>query len=158
MPCRHQHCLKCWQSYLESSIAHGGSGQKISCPSRCNQIVDDEQVLKLLGHNERLKKRYQELVIDSFVDTNRLTHWCPGTACSTIVKIQSYSTNCALMITCDACKVVFCFQCSKQWHDPIQCSLLIKWEKKNRDESMTGEWIVASKFISNGLPYLPVRF
>ena len=128
-------------------IAHGGSGQKISCPSRCDQIVDDEQILKLLGNNERLKKLFHELVINSFVDTNRLTRWCPGINCSTIVKMQSYSTTCAQMIVCDTCKVVFCFQCLKQWHDPIQCSLLQKWEKKNRDESMTGEWIVASKFI-----------
>jgi hypothetical protein len=51
------------------------------------------------------------------------------------------------MIECDVCKTIFCFQCLKQWHDPIQCSLLLKWEKKNRDESMTGEWIVASKLI-----------
>jgi hypothetical protein len=45
------------------------------------------------------------------------------------------------------CKIIFCFQCLKQWHDPIQCSLLQKWEKKNRDESMTSEWIVASELI-----------
>ncbi|CAF4444417.1 unnamed protein product, partial [Adineta steineri] len=29
-------------------------------------------------------------------------------------------------------------------HEPVQCTLLTKWEKKNRDESMTSEWIVAN--------------
>jgi hypothetical protein len=76
-----------------------------------------------------------------------LTRWCPGNSCSTIVKLKSYLADCAQMIGCDMCKTIFCFQCLKQWHDPIQCSLLKKWEKKNRDESMTGEWIVASKLI-----------
>ncbi len=145
LPCRHQHCLSCWQLYLESNITHGGNGQKISCPSRCNQIIDDEQIFKLLSNNEQLKKLYQRILINTFVDTNRLTHWCPGTSCSTIVKLKSYVPDCTQMITCDSCKTVFCFQCLKQWHDPIQCSLLLKWEKKHRDESMTGEWIIASK-------------
>jgi ariadne-1 len=147
LACRHQHCLTCWQLYLESNINHGGNGQKISCPSRCNQIIDDEQIFKLLSNNDRLKKRYQTILINTFVETNRLTHWCPGNSCSTIVKLKSYLTDCAQMISCDMCKIIFCFQCLKQWHDPIQCSLLQKWEKKNRDESMTSEWIVASELI-----------
>ena len=147
LSCHHQHCLTCWQLYLESAITHGASGQKISCPSRCNQIVDDEQIYQLLSGNERLKKRYQQIVIDTFVEKNRLTQWCPGNACLTIVKLKSFVVDCAQMITCDMCKITFCFQCLKQWHDPVQCALLKRWEKKNRDESMTCEWIIASKFV-----------
>ncbi|CAF3039456.1 unnamed protein product [Rotaria sp. Silwood2] len=144
LPCNHRHCLTCWRLYLESKISQGGNEQIISCPSRCNQIVDDDQIFQLLSNNERLKKRYQQILINTFVETNRLTHWCPGNACSTIVKLQSRLTDCAQMISCDMCKTIFCFQCLKQWHDPVQCSLLQKWEKKNRDESMTCEWIVAN--------------
>ncbi len=146
LACHHQHCLTCWQLYLESNITHSVNAQKISCPSRCNQIIDDEQILKLLSNNERLKKRYEQMLINTFVETNRLTKWCPGKSCSTIVKIKSYLADCAQMISCDVCKTTFCFQCLRQWHDPVQCELLKKWEKKNRDESMTSEWIVASKF------------
>ncbi len=50
------------------------------------------------------------------------------------------------MIECDMCKTTFCFQCLKQWHAPIQCSLLQKWEQKNQDESMTERWILASGY------------
>ena len=147
LSCHHQHCLSCWKLYLESNITQTGGGQKISCLSRCHRIVDDEEIEKLLGDNDRLKKLHQRRIINTFVDTNRLMHWCPGNTCSTIVKMKTYTTDCAQMIICDKCKTIFCFQCLKQWHDPVQCSLLIRWEKKNRDESMTGEWIVASNFI-----------
>ncbi|CAF3649474.1 unnamed protein product [Rotaria socialis] len=144
LSCRHQHCLACWQSYLESKIVHSPDGKVISCPSNCNQIVDDEQIFRLLSNNDRLKKLFQKLSVNTYVETNRLTHWCPGNACSTIVKLQSALLDSAQMISCDTCKTSFCFQCLHQWHDPIQCSLLQKWEKKNRDESMTCEWIVAN--------------
>ncbi|CAF3636298.1 unnamed protein product [Adineta steineri] len=144
LPCHHQHCLTCWEFYLESAITSDSNIQKISCPSRCNQIMNDEQIYKLLSNNERVKKRYQHILINTFIETNRLTRWCPGNSCSTIVKIKTYLPNTAQMIACDECKTVFCFHCSKQWHEPVQCTLLTKWEKKNRDESMTSEWIVAN--------------
>jgi ariadne-1 len=144
LPCRHQHCLTCWQVYLESNIVQGGCGQSISCPSRCNQVIDDEQILKLLSTNENVRQRYQRLLVDTFVQTNRLTQWCPGNGCITIVKMKTYTPNCAQMIECDMCKMIFCFQCVEQWHEPIQCSVLLKWEQKNHDESMTGKWILAS--------------
>jgi hypothetical protein len=145
LPCRHQHCLTCWQGYLETNIINNGCSQSIYCISRCNQVIDDEQILKLLSNNEHLRQRYQRFLIDAFVQTNRLTHWCPGNGCSTIVKMKSYTPNCAQMIECDMCKTIFCFQCLRQWHEPVQCSVLEKWEQKNKDESMTGKWILASK-------------
>jgi len=138
--------LTCWQSYLETNIINNGCGLSIYCPSRCIQIVDDEQILKLLSNNENLRQRYQRFLIEAFVETNRLTHWCPGNGCTVIVKMKSYVPNCAQMIECDMCKTIFCFQCLKQWHAPIQCSVLKNWEEKNRDESMTGKWILASRY------------
>ena len=143
--CRHQHCLDCWQAYLGSNIVLTGCTQSISCMSRCNQVIDDEQILVLLEKNPDLCQRYQRFLLDAYVDSNRLTRWCPGNGCSIIVKMKTYSPKCAQLIECDTCKTNFCFQCSKQWHAPIQCSIIDKWEQKNKDESMTGKWIMASK-------------
>jgi ariadne-1 len=138
--------LTCWEGYLESNIVVSGCTQSISCLSRCNQIIDDEQILKILTNNENLLQRYQRFLIESFVETNRLTRWCPGNGCTVIIKMKSYTPNCAQIIECDMCKIIFCFQCLKQWHAPIQCTLLTKWEQKNKDESMTGKWILASRY------------
>ena len=144
LACNHKHCLTCWQLYFQSCLANTTNVTKISCPSNCNQILDDDEALRLLKGDERLSKRYEQVMINSYVDTNRLTKWCPGNSCSTLVRITSCLTDCTQMISCDVCKTTFCFHCLKQWHDPIQCSLLVKWEKKNRDESMTSEWLIAS--------------
>ncbi|UJR26964.1 hypothetical protein I4U23_008271 [Adineta vaga] len=144
LKCNHRHCLTCWHVYLQTCLTNNTSIQKITCPSRCQEVLDDEQVFKLLDNDERLKKRYEQVLINTYVDINRLTHWCPGNSCSTIVKLKSYTTNCTQMISCDMCKTTFCFHCLQQWHDPVQCELLVKWEKKNRDESMTGEWLIAN--------------
>ncbi|CAF1091786.1 unnamed protein product [Rotaria sordida] len=144
LPCRHQHCLTCWQNYLEFNIVNDGCLKPISCLSRCIQIIDDDEILKLISNNTNLCERYRRGLVEAFVETNRLTHWCPGNGCTIIVKIKHFTSNLAKMIECDTCKTIFCFQCLKQWHEPIQCSLLKKWEEKNRDESMTGKWIVAN--------------
>ncbi|CAF0864024.1 unnamed protein product [Adineta ricciae] len=144
LACNHKHCLTCWQLYLQSCLANITNVKKISCPSNCNQIVDDDEVLRLLKDDERLAKLYEQVMINSYVDTNRLAKWCPGNSCSTLVRINSHLTDCTQMISCDVCKTTFCFHCLQQWHDPIQCSLLVKWEKKNRDESMTSEWLIAN--------------
>jgi ariadne-1 len=146
LPCRHQHCLTCWQSYVELNIVHSGCGQAIYCPSRCIQVIDDEQILIFLSNNKNLRERYQRFLVEAFVETNRLTHWCPGNGCTNIVKMKSYTPNCTQLIECDMCNTKFCFKCLKQWHEPLQCSVLEKWEQKNRDESMTGQWILGSKY------------
>lgn len=126
---------------------HSSDARPILCPSNCNQIIDDEQIFHLLSNNTQIKKHYQKLLINTYVETNPVTKWCPGKDCSTIVKLEYTSADNNRVIRCDKCKTVFCFDCLHQWHDPIQCSLLQKWEKKNRDESMTCEWIVASLYI-----------
>lgn len=143
--CRHQHCLSCWRMYLESNIVLNGCAQSISCPSRCIEVIDDKKILELLSTDENLRQRYGKLLVEAFVQTNRLTRWCPGKNCMMIIKMKSYARNCPHMIECDRCQTTSCFQCGGQWHEPIQCSLLEKWEKKNQDESMTGKWILASK-------------
>ena len=145
LSCRHRHCLECWRNYLGTNIVVNGSGKVMSCMSRCNQVIDDEQIVKLLSNNEGLRERYQRSLIESFVETNRSTRWCPGNGCTMIVKLKTYTPNYAPMIKCEICGAIFCFQCLEQWHEPMQCSLLRKWERKNRDESQTAKWIITSK-------------
>lgn len=98
-----------------------------------------------MGSDEQLCQRYQNLLVESFIQTNRLTRWCPGNDCSMIIKMKKYERDCSSMIECDKCQTVSCFQCGKPWHEPVKCEVLQKWEKKNQDESMNGSWILASR-------------
>ena len=146
LKCGHQHCLSCWKSYLESNINPSLNRRPISCLSRCDQIIEDEQIFRLVS-DLSLKQRYQRILVDAYVESNRLARWCPGNSCHVIIQLQSIIADDARMITCEECQFVFCFRCAREWHDPIQCTVLVAWEKKNQDESMNSEWLQVRKSL-----------
>ena len=144
LPCGHQHCLPCWEAYFEARLLLGGSFQPLSCLSPCKQMVDDDLVLRLLLNNPRLSQHHELAVIDTFVQSNRTTKWCPGPDCTAIVHLAQRSPDAVFRIECNECQSVFCFQCLKPWHEPLQCSLMRKWEQKNDDDHATSVWLLKS--------------
>lgn len=36
------------------------------------------------------------------------------------------------------------YACGENWHDPVKCHLLKKWQKKCDDDSETSNWIAAN--------------
>jgi ariadne-1 len=140
LECGHIFCKNCWQSYLTYKIMYEGIGQTISCPSKCDILVDDKTVLKLIESPE-VRSKYQHLITNSFVECNRSMRWCPGTNCTNAIK-ASYCD--VAMVTCTGCKTSFCFQCGQSWHEPIKCKWLKKWHKKCHDDSETSNWIAAN--------------
>ena len=46
-----------------------------------------------------------------------------------------------LKIDCSECNSDVCFNCGKNWHDPITCEYLAKWDKKCIDDSETTLWL-----------------
>ena len=67
---------------------------------------------------------------------NRLLRWCPSADCNYAVKVQYVD---ARAVECK-CGHIFCFECSKQWHDQV----LRKWIKKCDDDLETSNWIAAN--------------
>ena len=140
LECGHSFCIPCWQQYLTYKIIHEGIGQTISCPSKCDILVDDKTVINLIN-DSNVRKKYQHLITNSFVECNRNMRWCPGTNCTNAIK-ASYCD--VAMVTCTDCKTAFCFQCGQSWHEPIKCKWLKKWQKKCHDDSETSNWIAAN--------------
>lgn len=54
---------------------------------------------------------------------------------------KTFSNPPRLKINCTFCQNEICFNCSKLWHDPINCEYLAKWELKCTDESETLNWM-----------------
>jgi ariadne-1 len=140
LECGHIFCRLCWQQYLTYKIIHEGIGQTISCPSKCDILVDDKTVLNLIEVPE-IRSKYQHLITNSFVECNRNLRWCPGTNCTNAIK-ASYCD--VAMVTCTGCNTSFCFQCGQSWHEPIKCKWLKRWQKKCHDDSETSNWIAAN--------------
>jgi ariadne-1 len=85
LECGHSFCIDCWRQYLRIKIMDEGIGQTIPCPAQCDILVDDKLVLTLIddGH---VRRKYQHLITNSFVECNRNMRWCPGTNCTNAIK------------------------------------------------------------------------
>ncbi|CAF2052914.1 unnamed protein product [Rotaria magnacalcarata] len=51
LECGHIFCTICWQYYLTTKIMHEGIGQTIPCPAKCDILVDDKTVLRLVENS-----------------------------------------------------------------------------------------------------------
>ena len=138
--CGHIYCLTCWRQYLTYKIMHEGIGQTIACPAQCDILVDDKTVINVIESLD-VRRKYQHLITNSFVECNRSMRWCPGLHCTNAIK-ASYCD--VAMVTCTGCQTSFCFQCGQAWHEPIKCKWLKKWQKKCHDDSETSNWIAAN--------------
>ena len=85
LECGHSYCIGCWQNYLTIKIMREGIGQTIPCPAKCDILVDDKYVLRLVAEPE-VRGKYQHLITNSFVECNRNMRWCPGTNCTNAIK------------------------------------------------------------------------
>ena len=147
LPCGHQHCLPCWEAYFEARLLLGGSFQPLSCLSPCKQMIDDDLVHRLLLNNPRLLQHHGPAEVDIFVKSSQATKWCPGPDCTAIVRLAQCPSDMSFRIDCDACRSVFCFQCLEPWHEPVQCSLLRRWEQMKKDEHATHVWLLKSSCL-----------
>lgn len=140
LKCNHNFCLLCWNSYLENEIEDQRS-QMIYCPYSidCKTLVDDKIVIKLLME-PKVVSRYQHLITESFVRSNRLLKWCPAPDCTRAIKVNYVDSQ---PVVC-SCGQVFCFGCDEKWHLPISCKMLQKWNKKSVDDSENVKWFTAN--------------
>ncbi|KAI1731489.1 IBR domain, a half RING-finger domain-containing protein [Ditylenchus destructor] len=139
LQCSHLFCRECWAGYLSCKIVDEGCPY-VSCPQhKCDFILDDDKVLSLID-KEQVKLAYNRLVLNSYVESNSLLKWCPGTGCGRIVKVSHAESR---PVKCD-CGFIFCYQCSEHWHEPVSCPLLKRWLKKCSDDSETSNWLNAN--------------
>lgn len=140
LECEHKFCSMCWKDYLTTKIMDEGRGRSIACAAHdCHILVDDANVMKLVS-DPRVKLKYQQLITNGFVESNRLLRWCPKPDCDHVVKVAYCD---AKPVTC-ACSHTFCFACGENCHDPVKCVWLQKWVEKWNDDSETFNWIAAN--------------
>jgi len=135
LDCGHIFCTECWSEYLSSKIED--ASRIIECPdTKCNTIVDDETLTSIITDTE-LKLKYNKLVMSYYVECNKMLKWCSAPDCNFVIKVPFLDSR---TVTCK-CGNSFCFSCSGDWHDPIDCDMLKKWVKKSNDDSETSKWI-----------------
>ena len=104
--CGHRLCTYCFTGYLQAKLGSGPEVVYAICPDqKCNNIVP-EKIFRLLLNPIEFAK-YEEYVLNSFVDLSKTVKWCPGKNCGKICE-TTYAE--AIDIFCD-CGEQYCFEC-----------------------------------------------
>lgn len=140
MGCGHAFCHNCWMMYLSTKIMEEGQSGRITCAAHdCNMLVDDQTVMPLVT-DPKVRRRYQQLITNSYVECNKQMRWCPKPECGHAIKVAYPEFQ---PVRCE-CGTIFCFLCGDNWHEPVKCDLIRKWKKKCDDDSETSHWIAAN--------------
>ena len=140
LDCGHRFCTSCWNEYLTSKIMTEGISERIACAAQnCEVLADEESVMRLIRIST-VRLKYKNLMMNSFVECNRLLRWCPSPDCNKAIKVQYIDSR---AVTC-SCGHSFCFICGQNWHEPVKCDLLRKWMKKCTEDLASCNWIAAN--------------
>ena len=145
MPCGHSFCTDCWHDFCVNAVQEEGPAcVRTSCPQAdCNEIITEEEFQAVAP--DQLTK-FQGYQLRNFVESNKLTRWCPGKGCERV----AVAYNASALETdgshahCDTCGTDFCLPCGEEPHLPCGCKDLALWNEKCRNESETANWILAN--------------
>ncbi|KAJ1983073.1 hypothetical protein H4R34_001495 [Dimargaris verticillata] len=142
--CGHRFCVECYHEYLCHKITGEGLSARIQCPApKCSTLVDEPSVAMLVSPG--VYRRYEGLLLRSFVDENDAMRWCPAPGCEYVVECHtphSALTSIVPTVRCQ-CGHLFCFGCGLSDHQPCICVLAKRWLRKCIDDSETATWISA---------------
>ena len=139
LACKHVFCYDCWSGFLTSSLNDGKKCLKTNCPAlKCNVIVGSSAFKKFLSPKEY--EKYHGFLVRSFTDDSKEIRWCPRPNCDYFAKNTSLAS---IPIVCQ-CGNKFCFRCGLNWHDPLNCDMIKRWNQKNVDEGENANWIIAN--------------
>eukprot|EP01103_Thecamoeba_quadrilineata_P007897 TRINITY_DN1771_c0_g1_i1.p1 TRINITY_DN1771_c0_g1~~TRINITY_DN1771_c0_g1_i1.p1 ORF type:complete len:679 (+),score=104.89 TRINITY_DN1771_c0_g1_i1:37-2037(+) len=146
-PCEHRFCSECLTSYLSYEVKE--KKQFITCPgytknkTKCNMVVDELTVLRLLGDREG-EKRFIESLRNAFVENNPSIKWCPAPECPNAILLTEISTERNESVEC-LCGHTFCFRCSLESHQPCSCLMFEKWKKiaSGQDDRLNDAFITS---------------
>ncbi|KAL3137000.1 hypothetical protein ABBQ32_006592 [Trebouxia sp. C0010 RCD-2024] len=138
MECGHTYCNDCWQQHFKVQISEGNSRRLPCMAVKCGAICDDRQVRKLLRKEGRLLRKYEEKLLDSYIEDNKSVRWCPSVPhCGCAIQVDG-DPQCEPVCQC-GCK--FCFQCGLDPHSPCTCEMWKQWQRKCSDDSETANWL-----------------
>jgi len=104
----------------------------------------DEWIIMKLCRSPALRKKFNQALIDSFVNGNPLVKWCPAPNCKFAVSLKEISVDRNEAILCK-CGFYWCFRCGGLGHEPATCKELEDWKVKNSggDESLNEKFILS---------------
>jgi len=106
--------------------------------------VMDEMIITQLCGNRELRKKFNQNLIDSFVNGNSRVRWCPAPGCTCAIALREIHAERNESVVC-TCGNYFCFRCGDEGHEPALCKQVEKWKVQNSG----GDEKLNEKFISS---------
>ena len=135
--CGHRFCNDCWGGHLKAQLGDGLANGVTCMGERCGTLVDPSLAQALLEPS--MYAKFARFTAQQFVDDAPNLRWCPAAGCERVLKLRE--------LACDECAcpcgMVFCAKCSREWHYPLTCEVLTRWEDKVASDSATGQWFEA---------------
>ncbi|KAF7708437.1 ankyrin repeat and IBR domain-containing protein 1 isoform X1 [Silurus meridionalis] len=142
IPCGHEFCRSCWESFLNMKIQEG-EAHNIFCPAYdCFQLVPVEVIESVVSRE--MDKRYLQFDIKAFVENNPAIRWCPRAGCERAVRLarqgpgasasdpHSFPLLQAPAVDCGKGHL-FCWECQGEAHEPCDCQTWKMWLQKVSD-------------------------
>ncbi|DBB04542.1 TPA: hypothetical protein ACH3X1_012624 [Trebouxia sp. C0004] len=112
MECGHAYCNDCWHQHFK--------------------------VRKLLQQESNLLDKYEQKLLDSYIEDNKSVKWCPSVPhCGCAIQVDG-DLQCEPVCQCG---LKFCFQCGLDPHSPCTCEMWKQWQRKCSDDSETANWL-----------------
>ncbi|CAI0465475.1 unnamed protein product [Linum tenue] len=136
-PCGHQFCRWCWRNYIAASVNDGPSSLKLKCPEPSCKVLAGDDLIKKIA-DEKVRTKYSNFALRSFVENSRRRKWCPAPNCQHAVEFTpsgdlNYDVSCL-------CSHSFCWNCTEDKHRPVDCETVKNWSLKNASESQNEMW------------------
>eukprot|EP01028_Stygiella_incarcerata_P007655 TRINITY_DN318_c0_g1_i2.p1 TRINITY_DN318_c0_g1~~TRINITY_DN318_c0_g1_i2.p1 ORF type:complete len:494 (-),score=90.89 TRINITY_DN318_c0_g1_i2:133-1614(-) len=136
--CGHYACEECWSGWVTAKLESGPSVIHSCClMPKCPNVIPESLFKRVLPKDKY--EVFSRYLLRSFVDDNPNVRWCPAPGCGRAIFC---ATAVSRKVVC-SCGHEFCFQCSREPHQPAPCELLSDWEQKEKDDSGNSKWLVA---------------
>lgn len=121
--CGHNYCKKCWKFYLTQQFRSPINLLKVKCPTNnCTCIVYEQYYKHFLPDKLELINKVIEI---NFLKVSTTIKKCPSIGCELFYISENPLPR---KIIC-LCGKEFCFKCIGDTHNPIDCDIIIAWEK-----------------------------
>ena len=108
---------------MEYKIREEGVAQAIKCLElNCKTLVNDSEITRLIK-DDNLKITRERLILDNFVKISREFRYCLSENCNYGIYVENGEPRTVICY----CGHEFCFGCSRDAHDPINCQMLLDW-------------------------------
>ena len=142
MSCGHTFCSDCWKQHFSIGINEGLSRRLVCMAPRCGVFCDEDQVKTLLAQDDALLlQKYEQALIDGYVDDNTRARWCPSVPhCGGAIRVNG-DPHCEVDCPCGE---QFCFACGEGPHSPATCEMVQQWVRRIQDGTETASWLRAN--------------